>query len=159
MLGRFPRVRGARALAALVVLAISGAPRLAIAIHPGGEHVCQCRAHSGGERCDCPVCAAQARRAARGAVGKLPPCHQKLALAELDREEEHERGLATLPACKPICGFDTPAGSAGSSADSYVLPPAFSLAPPQRAEPLAPASFDARETPAVPDVPPPIPGR
>jgi hypothetical protein len=82
-----------------------------------------------------------------------------MALEELAQEEERERTGGTLPSVLPMCGFDTPAGTAASSSESYLLPRVTTLAPPQRSEPLALASDDARETPAVPDVPPPIPGR
>jgi hypothetical protein len=158
MLGRLPRRIGARAIAALLALVISGAPRLAVAFGTGTVHVCQCRAHGDGHRCACPICAEQARRARRGAIGKLPPCHQKLMLEELAREEEREKSDGTIPCLEPTCGFDDPKGAAPAS-ETFVLPRVARLAPPLPAEPLAPASDDARETPAVPDVPPPIPGR
>ena len=158
MFGRIPRRIGARAVAALVALVISGAPRLAVAVRTAAVHVCQCRAHGDGHRCACPVCAERARRARRGAIGKLPPCHQELALAELAREEEREKTDGTIPCFKPTCGFDDPQGAAPSP-ETYLAPRVSPLAPPQPAEPLAPASDDARETPAVPDVPPPILGR
>jgi hypothetical protein len=140
---------------------ISGAPRLAAAVRTGAVHVCQCRAHAGGgpHRCACPICAEQARRARRGAIGKLPPCHQKLALDDLAREEERERSDATIPCLKPMCGFDEATATGPSAPETFVAPRLAFPAPPQRAEPLAPASDDAREIPAVPDVPPPIPGR
>ncbi len=158
MFGRTSPGIGARAVAALAALAISGAPRLAAAVRTGTAHVCQCRAN-GPHRCACPICAEQARRARRGAIEKLPPCHQKLALDELAREEEREQRDRSGPCLEPTCGFDDPRAGAERAPEPFVAPrPAFP-APPQRAEPLAPASDDARETPAVPDVPPPIPGR
>lgn len=121
--------------------------------------MCQCRAHGDGHRCACPVCAEQARRARRGAIGQLPPCHQKLALEELAREEENEKSDGTIPCLKPTCGFDESQGAVPDAPQTYVAPRPVSLAPPEPAEPLATASHDARETPAVPDVPPPIAGR
>ncbi|HET8540467.1 MAG TPA: hypothetical protein VFL83_11405 [Anaeromyxobacter sp.] len=147
----------ARAVAALVALVVSGAPRLAVAVRTGTVHVCQCRAH-GPHRCACPVCAEQARRARRSAIEQLPRCHQKLALEELAREEEREKADGSIPCLKPTCGFEDPQGAAPTH-ETYVAPKVVALAPPQPAEPLAPASDDARETPAVPDVPPPILGR
>jgi hypothetical protein len=158
MLGGLPRRTGARAVAALVVLLVSGAPRLAVAVRTGTVHVCQCKAH-GPHRCACPVCAEQARRARRGAISELPPCHQKLALEELAQEEEREKSDGTIPCLKPTCGFDESQGAAPAAPETYVGPRPVKLPPPQPAEPLAAPSDDARETPAVPDVPPPIPGR
>lgn len=158
MLLAVPRCLGARALAALVVLAISGAPRLAVAVRTGTAHVCQCKAH-GPHRCACPICAEQARRARRSAIEQLPPCHQKLALEELAREEENEKSDGAIPCLEPTCGFDQSPGAAPDAPETYVAPRPVNLAPPEPAEPLAPASDAARETPAVPDVPPPIPGR
>lgn len=158
MLGRFTGRTVPRAMAALVALALSGAPRLAVAVRTGTVHVCQCRAHGDGHRCACPICAEQLRRARRGEIAKLPPCHQKKALEELAQEEERERNEGTLPTLKPTCGFDDPPGSAPAP-DSFAPPSLASFSPPQRAEQLAPASDDARETPAVPDLPPPIAGR
>ena len=158
MLGRLSRKIGARAVAALVALAISGAPRVAAAGRTGREHVCQCRAHGEGHRCACPICAEQARRARRGGIAKLPPCHQKLALAELEREEQGARSDGETPCLKPTCGLDDPEAGA-PSAETYVAPRPTTLRLPDSAEPLVPASDDARETPAVPDLPPPIPGR
>lgn len=159
MLGRLPVSIGARALAALVALVISGAPRLAVAVRTGAGHVCQCRAHGAAHRCACPVCAEQARRARRGAVEKLPPCHQKLELEELAREEQREKTDGALPCLKPTCGLDDPTGSAPPGHETYVAPRLAFPAPPDCAEPLALASEAPRELPAVPDVPPPIPGR
>lgn len=154
----FDRVKNGfcpRAIAALVALVLSGAPRLAVAVGTGTVHVCQCRAHGDGHRCACPVCAAQARRARREGIAKLPPCHRSAALQELEAEEERERAEAALPNLEPTCGFDDPPASA-PSAQTFVAPRTLSLAPPGRAEPLAPVSDAAREIPAVPDVPPPI---
>src|SRR5512144_467205 len=159
MFGRIPRRLGARAVAALVALVISGAPRLAVAVRTGTVHVCQCRAHGGAHRCACPICAEQARRARLRAIDELPPCHQKPALEELAREDEREKADGAIPCLKPTCGFDEATGNAPSAPETFVAPRLAFPAPPQRAEPLAPASDDARETPAVPDVPPPIPGR
>jgi hypothetical protein len=159
MLGYLPRRFGARALAALVVLVISGAPRLAVAVRTGTVHVCQCRAHGDGHRCACPVCAEQARRARRGAIADLPPCCQRRALLELEEEEERERSGRGVPTLKPTCGFDDPVGTPLPPVPTFVLPGSVSPAPPRRAEPLARASAEVRETPAVPDVPPPIAGR
>jgi hypothetical protein len=154
----FDRVKNdfcARAVAALVALVLSGAPRLAVAVGTGTVHVCQCRAHGDGHRCACPVCAEQARRARREGIAKLPACHQRIALQELEEEEARERTEAALPNLEPTCGFDDPPASV-PMAETFVAPSRLSLVLPDRAEGLAPASDGARETPAVPDVPPPI---
>lgn len=154
----FDRVKSgllARALAALVALVLSGAPRLAVAVGTGTVHVCQCRTHGEGHRCACPICAEQARRARREGIAKLPACHQRLALQALEDEEERERTEAARPNLEPTCGFDDPPASV-PMAETFVAPVKLSLVLPDRAERLAPACAVARETPAVPDVPPPI---
>jgi hypothetical protein len=142
-----------------VALVISGAPRLAVAVRTGDGHVCQCRAHGSAHHCACPICAEQARRARRGSVEKLPPCHQKIALEEIAQEEERDRTDGTIPCLKPTCGFGEPASSTAPATETYLAPRHAFPVPLQHREPLVPASDDARELPAVPDVPPPIPGR
>jgi len=138
-----------------VALALSGAPRLAVAVRTGALHVCQCRAHGDGHRCACPICAEQARRARRGAVEKLPPCHRQDALARLDAEEERERSAASLPVLKPLCGLDD-APAWLPATDIFFTPARAAPSPPRLAGRIAPGAGDTREAPAVPAVPPPI---
>lgn len=158
MVSRTPWRIGARVVAAVLAAALSGAPQLAFALRIGTPpHACQCRAHGDGHRCACPLCAQQARRARRGALEELPPCHRDLALRALAEEEERERVEAGLPALKPSCGFDDPpAGPAG--AERFLAPARAELVPALRPERLPPASAAGREIPAVPDLPPPILG-
>ena len=143
-----------RALAAVMAVVLSGAPRLAAALLPEGEHACQCRVHGERHRCACPVCARLAREARRGAVEKLPPCHRQMALAELADEEEREADARALPSLMPTCGGEETRVGAPTG-DSYLAPRPPSLAPPRGAERLAPQTSRAADLPAVPDVPPP----
>jgi hypothetical protein len=144
----------ARALAAGVALALSGAPGLAASLRPDAEHVCQCRAHGEKHRCACPICARLLREARRGAVEKLPPCHKAMALADLAEEEALDALAATVPCLKPTCGGEDTRTSAPGG-DSYVAPAATSIAAPRRVEPIAALVARPLELPAAPDVPPP----
>lgn len=154
MLGSVRKGVAARALAAVVAVALSGAPRLAAALRPSGEHVCQCRAHGERHRCACPVCARLAREARRGAVEKLPPCHRELARAELADEDAREALAAALPCFMPTCGGEE-ARAGAPAGDTYLAPRPPSLAPPRGVEHLVARAVRAAELPAVPDVPPP----
>jgi hypothetical protein len=144
----------ARALAALVAVALSGAPRLAASLRPEAEHVCQCRSHGERHRCACPICARLLREARRGAIEKLPPCHRGIAAAELAEEDALDALAATRPCLKPTCGGEDTELLAPPG-DVYVAAAPPRLPPPAGAEPLAPAPVRAAEAAAVPDVPPP----
>jgi hypothetical protein len=143
-----------RVLAAVMAVALSGAPRLAVALRPDAEHVCQCRAHGERHRCACPVCARLAREARRGAVEKLPPCHRAMALAELAEEEARDALATALPCLEPTCGGEE-AQAGAPTGDSYLAPRPPSLAPPRGAERLVAPLVREADLPAAPDVPPP----
>jgi len=144
----------ARAVAAVVALALSGAPGLAARLRPDAAHVCQCRAHGEKHRCACPICARLLREARRGAVEKLPPCHRGVVLAELAEEEALDALAAARPCLKPTCGGeDTEPAAPGG--DGYVAPAPPSVAPPSGAESLVARAGREVELPAAPDVPPP----
>jgi hypothetical protein len=155
VLERLSRRIEARAVAALVALVLSGLPRFAVAAGPGVRHVCRCAAHGANHRCACRVCAEQARRARRGAAEKLPPCHRHVALEQIAHEEEREHAAEGVPSLKPSCGVDEGAG-APPSTDSFLLPPRPMPAPAGRTDRIAPLVAGDRESPAVPELPPPI---
>jgi hypothetical protein len=111
----------ARAAAALLAVALSGAPRAAEALRPEKPHRCQCR-HGAGERCTCPVCAARVRKAKRDALAELPPCHRAGAERALAAEEAHERRDREAPCVQGDCGSKDPLAPPRASAESFTLP-------------------------------------
>jgi hypothetical protein len=76
----------ARVAAALLVVALSGLPRLAAQFAPADCHVCRCKAHEPGHECPCALCR-KAALEARATNEKSPPCHRAAARVELARSK------------------------------------------------------------------------
>jgi hypothetical protein len=109
-----------RLAAVLVAAALGGAVPWLEAPHAEATHRCQCPKGAGHHDCDCPLCAAEAARAARAAAtgAKVPPCH--IALAKKAEAAQHEaerkaaaRHAAGGPTLSSTCGagdqrFDPP---------------------------------------------------
>jgi len=101
--------------AVLVAVGLSGAVPWLEAPHAEQGHRCQCPKGAGQHHCDCPLCHAEAARAAAASPGaKVPPCHldraRKAAAAE---KEAAKRRAAAGPALSSTCGtgdhrFDPP---------------------------------------------------
>jgi hypothetical protein len=154
MLGSVRAGAFSRALAALVAVALSGAPSLASALRPEPAHVCQCRAHGIAHRCACPICASAVRAARRGALKDLPACHRGAALADLAEEEAHAAREATLTCVEPTCGGAEKLRT-HRGVGLYFLPRPPTLSPPRGVERLVAVAVREAEVPSVPDVPPP----
>jgi hypothetical protein len=74
----------ARLAAALVAVALSGAPSV-LALHaPVEGHRCVCRAHAGERECDCAICR-KSWLSAQASDENLPPCHRAAAKGALAR--------------------------------------------------------------------------
>lgn len=155
MLARLHRASVSRAAAALLALALSGAPRAAQAVQLEKPHRCQCK-HGAGERCSCPVCGKRAREARRKAAHEAPPCHRAQAEQALAAEEERERHDRDVPCFRGPCGDpgDVPPPTR-ASAETFTLPdpPLIGRAGTSGAVP-APALRDGVGVPA-PEPPPP----
>jgi hypothetical protein len=144
----------ARAAAALLALALSGAPRAAVSLAPEKPHRCQCR-HGAGERCTCPVCGQRARRAQHAALAELPPCHRAVAAEALAAEDEHERRHREVPCLQGDCGATDPAAPPRASTETFTLPDPPLLGPAGSGPPVpAPAARRGVGAPA-PEPPPP----
>lgn len=101
--------------AVLVAVGLSGAAPWLEAPHAERTHRCQCPKGGAHHECDCPLCHAEAARAAAAQpAAKVPPCHldraRKVAAAE---KAAAERRAASGPALSSTCGtgdhrFDPP---------------------------------------------------
>lgn len=99
--------------AVLVAVGLSGASPWLEAPHAEGTHRCQCARGGGPHECDCPICQADAARAAAAADGKLPPCHLALSRKAKAAEKEASARRARGPVLAASCGtgdhrFDPP---------------------------------------------------
>lgn len=144
-----------RLAAAVIALSLSGAPRAVSALAPEAEHRCQCAAHGEKHRCACKICNERARRARRGELDQVPPCHRAMVAQQLAHEEERERQDAADPCLMPDCGGRDPAAPPRPSLDAFTVPCPAELAWPGRWEPLTPARAWGPDTPATPELPPP----
>jgi len=151
MLQGLQRRSGSRLGAALVVLALGGAPALASHAEKEGEHRCQCR-HGAAERCECPICARAARKAARAEAEQAPPCHRAQLLAALEKDEPSQ---PPGPCVKGRCGGAEERAVPVQGVDPFPLPLETVWAdPPPRGAP-DPWSGAPLAVPAVPETPPP----
>lgn len=101
--------------AILVAVGLSGVAPWLEAPHAEPAHRCQCARSAGHHDCDCPLCHAEAARAAAASPGaKVPPCHleraRKAAAAE---QQAARRRAASGPVLSSTCGsgdhrFDPP---------------------------------------------------
>lgn len=148
----------ARLTATLVALALGGLVPWLEAPHAEPTHRCQCARGAGHHDCDCPLCQAEAARAATSASpdAAVPPCH--LAVAKKVRAAEREaaaRRAASGHALSSSCGdgdhrFDPP-----PTVQVFLLP-----AMPPLAVHVAPSSLQDRWAleagpPVEPETPPP----
>jgi hypothetical protein len=147
------RTAAAQLAAALVSVAISGAPRLAAAHAPAPVHRCTCPASAGRHACECAMCRQQAL-AAQSADDRLPRCHREVARKELSRERARSRAA---PCLEGTCGAIDDTAPLPPALDPFCAPAPRALARAGRAAPLAtpPAGGAARSL--EPDVPPPRP--
>ena len=160
MLRRVRVAPGVRAVAVLLVIAFSGAPRIAVGIAGSahGEHRCTCPARGSNHACDCPICKAASGAAARdhdaSAVeddAKVPPCHRKVAASK--------KAPPRLPACvscvQGACGDPQGPRAITTGLEPFTLPPLDDPPTPEagRAVPLPRSAPVSRALP--PDVPPP----
>jgi hypothetical protein len=150
MLGRLRCCAPARVAAGLLVVSLTGAPRLAGALADRSEHRCTCAAGRGERACECPICRARATHA-RHADEKRPPCHGGAAVPQ----EKRTPPPAGAPCLTGACGTPDGPRAMVSGLEPFTLvqdgaPPALL---PAEAVPL---TLDgAREVPRAPEPPRP----
>jgi hypothetical protein len=156
MLGRLRRCVPARLAAGLLVVSLTGAPRLAGALAEPAEHRCTCAAKGGEHRCECPICRARATHAAPAGKAR-PPCHGAPAGAPTPapaRAPAERR--ADLPCLTGACGAPDGPRAVVSGLEPFALAddgaPA-GRAPPSAAVPAAPGAL--LTVPRAPEPPPP----
>lgn len=144
----------ARIAAALVAVALSGAPRV-VALHaPPERHRCLCRAHAGGDHaCDCALCR-KAAIASRASDGTAPPCHRAAAQKELAAETRRPGGA---PCLEGTCGSGARPTLTVAGVEAFCLPATGPLvvAAPERPVPRCAAPLAERAL--EPETPPPRP--
>ena len=147
-----------RLAAALVALALGGVMPLFEAPHAEAGHRCQCARGAGHHDCDCPLCQAEAARAAAAATpgAKVPPCHLAVARkVEAERREAAGRRAASGPTLASACGdgdhrFDPP-----PSVQSFTVPVAPAVAVHLTVTELSERSAADLGVPIEPATPPP----
>lgn len=117
--------------AALVAVALTGVLPWLEAPHAEPVHRCQCARGAGHHDCDCPLCHAEAARAASRAASdaKLPPCHlAKARKAEAEARESAARRAASGPTIAASCGAGDPRFDPPPTAPIFTVPEAPALA-------------------------------
>lgn len=144
----------ARIAAALVAVALSGAPRVVALSAPPERHRCTCPVHAGGEHaCDCALCH-KAALASRASDPGLPPCHRAAAQRELTADA---RNPASAPCIEGTCGSGARPTQTLAGVEVFCLSPSGPavVVVPERPVPTCAAPAPERAT--EPETPPPRP--
>jgi hypothetical protein len=143
-----------RAAAALLAVALSGAPRV-VALHaPAEGHHCECKSN-GEHHLECAACR-RAALAARSSDAKLPECHRAAARRAL-AQRERAGGAPNAPCLERACGGSGQPALTAGGIEPYLLPAAKAPAFAPCTERTPAPSDGARERPLVPETPPPKP--
>ena len=152
-----PNSVAGRAVAAMVALLLSGAPRLLSEPHGDAGHRCRCPA-SARHDCSCPRCHARAALAspAEEASTNVPPCHRAKAVQGRADSQPAPRRTPSGPCLSSGCesgGWLV----ASAPLDLYTVPvtPVIAIVPTASALPAATALV--RQHLAEPETPPPKP--
>jgi hypothetical protein len=138
--------------AMLVVLALTGAPRVAALLAPPERHACRCSEHLPGEACTCPICRTAALEATADDAS-LPPCHRAAARKAL--ASEPRPAPAGAPCATGSCGALDPRPVAASGVEPFVLPaPPAALRAPLVAR-LVERTARPSQVARAPETPPP----
>lgn len=152
MLRRARTAAAARAAAALIVVALSGVPRVASLHAPVKGHVCTCGTHAGkAHQCSCVLC----RRAALSALASakhLPRCHRDAAREQLAADESRVPGS---PCLDGTCGDGAQAPLTAAGVEPFCLPLQPVLALVLAEEMRRPGSGSAPTRAFEPETPPP----
>lgn len=143
----------ARASAALLAVALSGAPRV-VALHaPVEGHHCECKSGAA-HHLECAACR-RAALAARANDAKLPECHRAAARKALGQREP--AGAPSAPCLERACGGSGQPALTAGGIEPYLLPAAKAPAFAPSTERTPAPSDGARERPLAPETPPPKP--
>jgi hypothetical protein len=135
--------------AALVALGMTGAPRVVVRKEPG--HRCQCRAHSPGQECECPVCRSRHPAPGSGRPGS-PPCHRASAKADAHGDAPEP---VDAPRVKGGCSSSEPARVAPSGLPPFILTERGALPRASRGERVRSFQNRALDLARAPETPPP----
>jgi hypothetical protein len=141
----------AQLAAALVSVAMSGAPRVAAAHAPDPVHRCTCPASAGAHACECAMCRHQAL-ATLSSDDRLPRCHREMARKALSRERDRSHGA---PCLEGTCGASDEAAPPPPAVDPFCPPASRALPRAVRAAPLASSRAAGTVRTLEPEVPPP----
>jgi hypothetical protein len=149
--------------AVLVAAALGGVVPWLEAPHAEAAHRCQCPKGGGHHDCDCPLCAAEAARAAAARSASAPPCH----VAKARKAEEAQRAVerkaaarraATGPTLSSTCGVGDQRFDAPPLATVFTVPEAPVVAVHVTVSALDECRFAGLGVPVEPETPPPRPG-
>jgi hypothetical protein len=121
----------ARASAALLAVALTGAPRV-LAMHaPVEGHHCECKSNPD-HHLECAACR-RAALSARASDRKVPECHRAAARKALGEQERND-GAPGGSCLERACGGSSQAALTASAVEPYVLPSTTPLAAADRGE-------------------------
>jgi len=142
----------ARASAAILALALSGAPRIAALHAPPEAHHCACPAGKDGHHeCSCALCR-RAALAAKSSNDALPPCHRAAALDALTAADGASR---EVPCIEGTCGNEDGHGLTVPGGHPFCLPVVKSLVHLIRVERRTPSVRSLSGLAQEPPTPPP----
>jgi hypothetical protein len=147
----------ARFAAALVALALSGAPHV-LAMHaPPERHRCSCHAQGGAHHeCECAICRKEAL-AAQATDESLPPCHRVAARKALSgRAEAGGRGHGA-PCIEGTCGREGRLPVLVSGVEPFCGPAAAQATPAFELDGFEPHAAPAPDRAIEPSTPRPRP--
>ncbi len=142
-----------RVIAALVALALSGAPRVYAMHAPAQTHRCECKAHGAGHECSCAAC----RKPAAVPARTRPSCHPAPAQATRDRDR-HGRRSTPGPCVEGTCGGGAFSAVLPGGGEPFVRPPAPELLVAEHVEGVREAAARLADHVRDPKTPPPRAG-
>jgi len=144
----------ARVSAAILALALTGAPRLAALHAPPEAHHCACPAsRDGHHECTCALCR-RASLAARASNDALPPCHRAAAR---DALSDAEKGSREMPCIEGTCGDPVGQVVTVHGGEPYCLPRTTPIVHRLLVELRPPSATALRGLTTEPPTPPPRP--
>jgi hypothetical protein len=143
----------ARAIAALVALALSGASRVYALHAPTEAHRCECKAHAAEHECSCAAC----RKPAAVPERTRPSCHPAPIQAKRDRDH-HGRPSTPGPCVEGTCGGGTFSAVLPGGGEPFVRPAGPELIVAERVEGFREPPVFRADHARDPEKPPPRAG-
>lgn len=160
MLSVVHRLFVSRLAAALLVLALSGAVRVAAAQDSHeGAHRCACPTSHGVHECACPRCqsAAAAPSPTPEELAALPPCHRALFAAKAAASRQVPAPRPDQDCASPLCSLPDGRLAAAPGTDTFLVPDPPRLVVSAWSEPLPAATPGGDAARPSPEPPPPRP--